>query len=333
VERFIDDLSTWYVRLSRRRFWKSASDADKRAAQATLYEVLTTLTRLLAPFLPFLSESLYQNLVRSVDPTAPESVHHTTYPEVDTSAIDGDLEQQVEIARRLVGLGRAAREQASIKVRQPLALARVGAPAGAPRLRDELREEIERELNVERLELAGDVGDAVIHAVQAKPALIGPRLGKRVQDVLKALRAGEQTIRDDGSVEVAGEVLTRDEVQISTKAKPGFAAAEADGYTLVLDTRLTPELIQAGLARELVHRIQTMRKDAGFEVEDRIVTHVDGSDDLARVFDRFGEYIKQETLSVALKSNGGGDGYVWSGQLEGQPVTIYVALAGAVSRP
>jgi isoleucyl-tRNA synthetase len=335
MDRFIDDLSTWYVRRSRRRFWKSADDADKRAAYSTLYEVLTTLTRVLAPFLPFVSEAMYQNLVRAVDPSAPESVHHTSYPEVDASAIDLDLERQVEITRRLVGLGRAAREQATIKNRQPLALARVGTPADAPALRDELRAEIEQELNVTRLEVGGDVSDAVSHVVQAKPALIGPRLGRKVQDVLKALRAGEQTVRADGSVEVAGEVLTPEEVTISTRAKPGFAAAEADGYTLVLDTRLTPELVEAGLARELVHRIQTMRKDAGFEVEDRIVTRFDAGDALAGVFSRFGEYIKQETLSTALEANGPAsqtaEGHGWTGQIEGEPVTIRVALAGVTS--
>src|SRR5262249_47251475 len=158
-----------------------------------------------------------------------------------------------------------------------------------------LRAEIERELNVEKLEIGGDVSDAVSHVVQAKPALIGPRLGRKVQDVLRALRAGEQSIRPDGAVEVAGEGLTQSEVTVSTRARPGFAAAEADGYTLVLDTRLTPALLQAGLARELVHRIQTMRKDAGFEVEDRIVTRFDAHGDLATVFASFGDYIRQET--------------------------------------
>ena len=173
---------------------------------------------------------------------------------------------------------------------------------------------------------------AVAHVVQAKPALIGPRLGRKVQDVLKALRAGEQTVRSDGSVEVAGEVLTPEEVTISTRAKPGFAAAEADGFTLVLDTRLTPQLVEAGLARELVHRIQTMRKDAGFEVEDRIVTRFEAGSSVAGVFERFGDYIKQETLSVALEPNGSGDGHGWSGQIEGEPVSIRVALSGAGSR-
>jgi len=215
-------------------------------------------------------------------------------------------------------------------VRQPLALARVGAPADAPTLPDELREEIESELNVDQLEVGGDVSDAVAHVVQAKPALIGPRLGKKVQDVLKALRAGEQAIWPDGSVEVAGEVLTPNEVQISTRAKPGFAAAEADGYTLVLDTRLTPHLLQAGKARELVHRIQTMRKDAGFEVEDRIVTRFDAAGELGDVFERFGDYIKQETLSVALEAGGNGEGHNWSGQIDGETVTIRVARADGV---
>jgi isoleucyl-tRNA synthetase len=332
VERFVDDLSTWYVRRGRRRFWKAADDSDKLAAQATLYEVLTTLTRLLAPFLPFVAESMYQNLVRSVDADAPESVHHTSYPEVDDGAIDKELERQVELARRLVGLGRAAREQAAIRVRQPLALARVGAPADAPTLPDELREEIERELNVERLEIGGDVADAVTHVVRPKPAVLGPRLGPKFKDVLAALRAGELSLRPDASVEAAGEVLSPDEVQVSTEARSGFAASAADGYTLVLDTRLTPDLIRAGKARELVHRIQTMRKDAGFEVEDRIVTQFSAAGDLGAVFEQFGDYIRQETLSVALEPTANGDGHGWSGQIDGENVTLRVARAeGAVT--
>ena len=151
--------------------------------------------------------------------------------------------------------------------------------------------------------------------------------------MLKALRAGEQTVRA-GRLGGGGRRGARRPTRSPSarSAKAGFAAAESDGYTLVLDTRLTPELVQAGLARELVHRIQTMRKDAGFEVEDRIVTRFDADGELATVFDRFGEYIKQETLSVALEPNGDGrDGHGWSGQIEGEPVTIRVALAGAVS--
>jgi isoleucyl-tRNA synthetase len=331
IERFVDDLSTWYVRRSRRRFWKAADDADKRAAQATLYEALTTLTGLLAPFVPFLAESMYQNLVRSVDATAPASVHHTRYPVADESLIDPQLDLQVELARRLVGLGRAAREQAAIRVRQPLALARVATPVDAPSLPDELRDEIARELNVERLEVGGAVEDAVRHVVRPVPARLGPRLGPRFPTVLQALRAGELTLHPDGRVEAAGELLGPEEVQVTTQARPGFAAAEADGYTLVLDTRLTPDLIAAGRAREVVHRIQTMRKDAGFDVEDRIVIHYGAGDDLTPVFREHGEYIKQETLSVALEPDRDAGGHAWAGEIDGQPLRLRVARANGAS--
>ncbi|HYU21435.1 MAG TPA: isoleucine--tRNA ligase [Chloroflexota bacterium] len=333
IEQFVDDLSTWYVRRSRRRFWKAANDLDKRAAQATLYEVLTTLATLLAPFLPFLSESIYQNLVRSVDPSAPDSVHHQRYPRSDESLIDPQLDRQVELARRLVGLGRAAREQAAIRVRQPLRLARVAAPPDAPSLPSELHEEIARELNVQRLELGGDVADAVSHAVRPRPHLLGPRLGARLPAVLKALREGQFKLRRDGRVEVSGEKLEPDEVQVSTQARPGFAAAEADGYTLVLDTRLTPELISAGRAREVVHRIQTLRKDAGFEVEDRIVTRYHAPGALSSVFQEHADYIRQETLSVGLEP--GGDepaaAHAWSGEIDGEPLELRLARADGKS--
>ena len=331
IERFVDDLSTWYVRRSRRRFWKAADDLDKRAAQHTLYEVLTTLSRLVAPFLPFLSEAIYQNLVRSVDGAAPESVHHTRFPAVDESLIDRDLERQVELARRLVGLGRAAREQAGLKVRQPLALARVATPADAPTLPRELHEEIARELNVERLELGGDLSGVVQRAVRPKPALLGPRLGPRFPSVLQALREGSFILRDDGAVEVGGELLAPEEVQVSSQAQAGFAAYEADGYTLVLDTTLTPELISAGRAREVVHRIQTMRKDAGLDVEDRIVTVYEASEALAPVFRDHADYIQQETLSVALRPHAEQVGHVWSGDLDGEPLQLSVARANGTA--
>ncbi len=331
IERFVDDLSTWYVRRGRRRFWKTGDDADKRAAYSTLYEVLTSLSRLIAPFLPFLSEAIYQNLVRAMDPAAPESVHHTRYPEVEQSLVDGDLDRAVELARLLVGLGRAAREQAAIKVRQPLAAARVGTPAGAPRLPDELRDEIARELNVERLEIGGAVQDAVVHVVRPIPSKLGPRLGKRFPTVAQALTAGALVVRADGQVEAAGEVLAADEVQVSTRAKSGFSAAEGNGYTLVLDTTLTPELLRAGRARELVHRIQTLRKDAGFDVEDRIVTAYETAGSLDRVFRDHAEYIKQETLSVALEQRGVHAGHTWSGEIDGEAVRLAVARSNGAS--
>jgi isoleucyl-tRNA synthetase len=325
VDRFVDDLSTWYVRRGRRRFWKAADDADKRAAYATLYGTLTRLAQLLAPMLPFVSEAMYQNLVRSMDSTAPESVHHTEYPIADESLIDRELERQVELARTLVSLGRAAREQASLRVRQPLALARVGAPADAPTLPPELVDEVSTELNVVALEIGGDVSDAISHVVRPRPQILGPRLGKAFPAVNKALRDGDFELRPDGSVVVAGEVLAADEVQVSTQPLPGFAAAEEAGYTLVLDTQLTPELVRQGRAREIVHRVQTMRKDAGLEVEDRIVTRFDAADELGAVFAAHGDYIRQETLSVDLAPLNGGDGFEWSGEIDGEPLRLQVA--------
>ncbi len=327
AERFIDDLSTWYVRRSRRRFWKSADDADKRAAQATLYEVLTTLAATLAPFVPFLSEAMYQNLVRVMDDSAAESVHHTRYPEPDPALIDEELDQQVELARRLVGLGRAAREQAGVRIRQPLALARVGAPVGAPTLPDDLRDEIARELNVDRLEMGGAVGDAVSRVVRPKSTVLGPRLGPRFPGVLKALRDGEFSIEADGSVVADGEILAPAEVQVSTQSRPGYAAAEADGYTLVLDARLTPQLVSAGRAREVVHRIQTMRKDAGLQVEDRILVRFEAPGDLESVLREHLDYVKSETLAVAVETRDGREGHHWSGQIDGESLELWIVRA------
>ena len=320
VERFVDDLSTWYVRRSRRRFWKAADDADKRAAQATLYEVLTHADAA-AGAVPAVRlgvdlpepgprRSTRRRRRASTTPRTPRSIGSPSTPIWSARS------------RSPGGWSASAAPPASRRrssVRQPLALARVGAPADAPALRDELREEIERELNVERLEVGGDVGDAVEHVVQAKPALIGPRLGRKVQDVLKALRAGEQTVRPGRLGGGGRRGARRPKRSPSAPARgPASPRPRLTGTPLVLDTRLTPELLQAGLARELVHRIQTMRKDAGFEVEDRIVTRFDADGELAGVFAAFGEYIKQETLSVALEPNGGGGGHAWSGQIEGR---------------
>src|SRR5262249_39133022 len=220
VDRFVDDLSNWYVRRSRRRFWRSGDDRDKRAAYATLYEVLTTLARVLAPFVPFVAEAIYQNLVRSVDSEAPESVHLCSYPEADEALIDRSLATQVEQTRTLVSLGRAARSQAGVRVRQPLARLRVasqngtagagGSPLAA--LPPELVGDVREELNVRQLEVASDRGEVVERLVRPRPDLLGPRLGRDFPRVLAALRAGEFRVNDDGSVEAGGQRLAPDEV-------------------------------------------------------------------------------------------------------------------------
>jgi isoleucyl-tRNA synthetase len=329
VERFVDDLSTWYVRRGRRRFWKSEDDADKRAAYDTLHEVLTTLARLLAPILPFLSEAMYQNLVRSVDASAPESVHHTRYPEADAALRDERVEAMVEQVREIVSLGRAARTEAKVKVRQPLGLIRVAVPPDAPELPDDLAAEIRDELNVKRVEITRNLGEAASVLAKARPQVLGPKLGSRFPQVQRALQQGQFTLREDGGVDVEGLVLGADEVDVSRVPSEGWSVGQGERYAVALDLRLTPELIAEGRARELVRRIQEMRKEAGFNVEDHIITEFQGADDLARVLASFGGYVRQETLSDDLRASATPGGHVWSGRIDGLEVTIGVQRTAA----
>jgi isoleucyl-tRNA synthetase len=325
IERFVDDLSNWYVRRSRRRFWRSGDDRDKRAAYLTLYEVLTALLRTLAPFLPFLSEAIYQNLVRSVDAEAPESIHHTSYPISDGALVDAALEAEVARARALVSLGRAARSQAAIRVRQPLARLRIASAMGAAELPPELAADVREELNVKELEFVRDLENVVERVVRPRPDLLGPRLGREFPKVLAALRSGEFTVQADGSVEAAGQRLTPEEVQVTLTPRPGFAAAEGEGLTVALETSLTPELVREGRAREIAHRIQTMRKDAGFRVEDRIVTYFSGAAELEQVLEAQAEYLRAETLSRDLVRGHAPNGaHAWEGQLDGLPLALAV---------
>ncbi|MFQ6020237.1 MAG: class I tRNA ligase family protein, partial [Dehalococcoidia bacterium] len=243
IQGFVEDLSNWYVRRSRRRFWRSQSDADKRAAHRTLYTCLVTLTKLLAPFTPFIAEAMYQNLVRSFYPEAPESVHLAQWPQTDPSQRDERLIADTRLAMRVVSLGRAARSRAGIKVRQPLAkvVVKPRSPAEGEGVR-RLAAQVLEELNVKELALAGD---------------------------------------DSALADLA-------------------VAKDEGGYAVGLDTRITPELADEGLARELVHRLQNLRKAAGFDIADRIETYFQGSERLRRVLDRHGDYVRQETLSRSL---------------------------------
>jgi isoleucyl-tRNA synthetase len=334
VERFVDDLSNWYVRRSRRRFWRSGDDRDKQAAYLTLYEVLTTLLRLLAPFLPFLTEAMYQNLVRSVDPAAPESVHLCDYPRADGALIDERLAAQVARVRLLVSLGRAARNQARIKVRQPLPALRVAATNGTLDLPAELLADLRDELNVKRVELVPDLADVVQRVVRPNPRLIGPRLGEATQAVIAALRNGDFQVRADGTVEAAGHVLSPEEVQVTLSPRPGYAAAEAEGVTVALETALTPELLAEGRAREIVHRIQTLRKEADFQIADRIVTYYQGDAALEAAIAEQADYVAGETLSRELvRGASPADAYTWRGEVDGLPLTLGVRrLAEAETR-
>ncbi|HEY1389533.1 MAG TPA: isoleucine--tRNA ligase [Ktedonobacterales bacterium] len=307
---FIEDLSNWYVRRSRRRFWKSEEDADKRAAYLTLYECLVTVTKLLAPMTPFLAESLYQNLVRSVDDSAQESVHLCDWPVADESLLSPHLHDETALVMRMVNLGRAAREKAQIRVRQPLGVlyARVGSEREAEALQ-RLAGQVLEELNVKRLELLPAESDMLVYALKPQMKALGPKHGKLAQKVLAALRAidpraGVEALRDEGKLvlDVEGQPVTLlpEEVEIEAGAREGYVAAEERGTVAVIETTLTPELLAEGLVRDLTHLVQDVRKHAGLAIEDSIETWLMTDADLAAVAVEYRSYIEAETLSKRL---------------------------------
>ncbi|MCX7681124.1 MAG: class I tRNA ligase family protein [Anaerolineae bacterium] len=311
IETFLDDMTNWYVRRSRRRFWKSEQDADKNAAYATLYQVLTTLCRLLAPFVPFVTEVMYQNLVRSVDPSAPESVHHTLWPEVDPAAIDERVLKRMALARHVVALGHSARNSRNIKLRQPLDSALVHLEAGADEFDDELVALVREELNVKQVKFVDDAGTLVAYHLLPDNQKLGPRFGKRFPLVRAALSALDPlaAVRRLRAglplhLEVEGEAveLTPEEVLVREEPAEGLAVASEKGVTVAVDVRITPELVAEGLAREVVRRIQNLRKEAAFELDDRIVTVYQAEGMLAEAIEAWRDFIAAETLSVELKA-------------------------------
>ncbi len=331
VEEFVEGLSNWYVRRSRRRFWKSESDEDKLAAYHTLYECLVTLTKLVAPAIPFLAEELHQNLVRSVDAGAPESVHLCDWPVADESKVDAGLAEATQLAMRVASLGRAARSKAKTRVRQPLSaiLVHTKTPEEAEALR-RVEDQVLDELNVKALEPLADEGQVVEHQVQANLALLGPKYGPLAQSLAAALRrmnaaAVAAAVAVGQSVSVDGAELLPAEVTVRQVDKPGYAVASEGGYTVALRTELTPELQREGMARELVHRIQNLRKDAGFEIADRITTWYQGGALVQEAMEQFADSVKAETLSLELvRGEAPADAKVERAKLDGQEVALGV---------
>jgi isoleucyl-tRNA synthetase len=310
IAEFVENLSNWYVRRSRRRFWKSREDADKVAAYLTLYECLVTLTKLLAPITPFLAESLYQNLVRSVDAQAPESVHLCDWPEVQEALISPRLHDETALVMQVVNLGRAAREKAQIRVRQPLPALHVRvATAGEHESLERLGEQVLEELNVKRLAFLPADSDMLLYTLRPKLPVLGPRLGRQLPGVLAALRradpqAAARELRAQGQLTLAVDgqpvTLSPDEVEVEASAREGFVAAEDRGYVVVLDTQLSPELLAEGTVRDLTHLVQEVRKHAGLAIEDTIDLHLTVDAELAAVVRQFEGYIKDETLARTL---------------------------------
>jgi isoleucyl-tRNA synthetase len=312
IEDFVDELSNWYVRRSRRRFWRGAgeADADKDAAYSTLYSVLTMLCRLLAPFVPFVVESIYQNLVKTVEPDAPDSVHHQDWPVIDASLLDKELMADMEIATMVASLGHSARNSANIRLRQPLAKATVVADARQQARLERLSEIVLDELNVKELAFVREADDLVHYEIGLNPRLLGPKHGAlfpRLRAAVANMPAATlaRTLQADEPfyVTVDGkevEVLPS-EAQVRMRAREGIAVADAGGIVVGIDTELTPELVQEGLAQDIVRRIQDARKNAGFEIEDRIALSYQADEPLRQVLQGRRDYIGSETLALQME--------------------------------
>jgi len=310
LEGFVEKLSTWYLRRSRRRFWKSESDSDKQAAYSTLYTALVTVAKLLAPAMPFLAEELYRNLVRSVDETAPESVHLAKWPEVLPEMVDESLNRDMALVMRLVSLGHSARQKANRKVRQPLA--EVAFSLGNPAERKAVETYADLfmdELNVKQVRLLDAATEAVSHSVKPLPKQLGQKYGNKFPAIQKTILAmnSEEAARPllEGRplrVEVNGETyaVLPDEVEVKALAKEGFAVAEEGPYVAALVTELTPELVREGWAREFVRRVQDLRKSAELNVADRIDLFVEASAGLRSAIEAHQDYVTAETLTSNL---------------------------------
>ena len=337
-ESLMDDLSNWYVRRSRRRFWKSEHDSDKDTAYATLWHVLVKMSRALSPVVPFITEVMYQNLVRSVFDDAYESIHHTDWPQADETAIDEKLVYQMDLARRTASLGLSARSNAGIKVRQPLSKVMIYVKEGVADLASELIEIVSDELNVKSFEFVDDAESLVSYKVLPNNKLLGPKFGADFPKV-RATLAQLDPVEVAAKVE-AGERLTfyvqrstgeetislePEEVLVNAEGAEGLATAEDKLLTVAIDTALTPELKTEGLAREIVRRVQSQRKNADFNIEDRITTWYQASDELIEVFQAWGDYIQAETLTTELIAGEPPDeAFVETHKVEGQEFTIGV---------
>ncbi len=313
IQEFLEDLSNWYLRRSRERFWKTGMDNDKVAAYLTLYECLTTLITLLAPIVPFTMEEIYQNLVRSINAKAPLSVHLCDWPKVNEALLDEKLTNETHLVMRVVGLGRAAREKVQIKIRQPLNAMYVRVLN-----RDEeealLRhsEQVLEELNIKHLHLMSDDSDMLAYTLKPQVKVLGPKFGPLVQKILAAFKLldargaheAAKLLNETGKLNFTIEgqqiELTPDEIEVVATARPGYVATEERGYVVALETTITPELREEGLVRDLTHYVQDMRKKAGFNIEDHIALTLYTDEELASILHRHEETLRSETLADSL---------------------------------
>ena len=303
LQNFVDEMSNWYVRRSRARFWAKGMEQDKINAYMTLYTALVTIAKAAAPMIPFMTEDIYQNLVKSVNKEAPESIHLCDFPTVTEEWIDKELEDNMEEVLSIVVLGRAARNASAMKNRQPIGKMFV---SGAGELSDFYKEIIEDELNVKLVEFSDDVSEFTSYTFKPQMRILGPKYGKKLGMIGKTLAsvdgsAAKKQLDTEGvlTIEVDGDKieLTPEELLITMTQKDGYVSQADRGITVVLDTNLTPELIEEGFVREIISKIQTMRKEAGFEVTDHITVSACGNDKIRQIMDKHGEEIKKDVLA------------------------------------
>ena len=330
LQEFVDDMSNWYVRRSRERFWAKGMEQDKINAYMTLYTALVTVAKAAAPMIPFMTEDIYQNLVRSIDANAPESIHLCDYPKVNEAWIDKDLEANMEELLEIVVLGRACRNTANIKNRQPIGTMYVKAEKKMDKFYTDI---IADELNVKEVKFADDVESFISYSFKPQLRTVGPKYGKLLNGIRTALSeidgtAAMKELRDNGALvlDIDGNKveLAEEDLLIETAQTEGYVT-ETDGETsVVLDTNLTPELIQEGFVREIISKVQTMRKEAGFEVMDKIIVYAKDNDKIMDIMKANQDEIKREVLAENIVL-GEAEGYTKEWNINKEAVTLGVS--------
>ena len=329
LQEFVDDMSNWYVRRSRERFWAKGMEQDKINAYMTLYTALVTVSKVAAPMIPFMTEQIYQNLVGSIDASAPESIHLCDFPTVKEEFIDAELEANMDHVLKLVVMGRACRNTSNIKNRQPIGQMFVKAGFELPEFYQEI---VADELNVKNVKFTEDVRDFTSYSFKPQLKTVGPKYGKMLGGIRQGLEqldgnAAMDEINETGSLklDVNGQEITlfKEDLLIDTAQIPGYVSENDNGITVVLDTNLTEELLEEGFVREIVSKIQTMRKEAGFEVMDKITVTYEGSEKAESVFEKHGEEIGNEVLAVAV-TKAQPAGYVKEWKINGEAVNLGV---------
>lgn len=332
LQDFVDEMSNWYVRRGRERFWAKGMEADKINAYMTLYTALVTIAKAAAPMIPFMTEDIYQNLVRSVDKTAPESIHLCDFPQAEESFINKQLEADMEEVLDIVVLGRAARNTANIKTRQPIGTMYVKAEK---ELSDFYREIVEDELNVKHVIVTDDVRSFTDYTFKPQLKTLGRRFGKKLNDLKQVLSGldGNQAmdeLNEKGSLTITldgtEEVLEKDDLLVEAAQKEGFVSGSDYGITVVIDTNLTDELIEEGFVYEIISKIQTMRKDAGFEVMDHIRVYSDGNEKIAAIMEKNQTAIADKVLAEDIRKGTAENAKEWS--INGEKVTLSVEKIG-----